>query len=292
MKTKFLFLMLLLFCYSCIAEKEQDVAVRLLGEPDVTMSEAQKKRNQVLRSVRLHLPYKTENDDGVFELYSTLGCLCRLSDEIVIANIISVTSTVSIVNGDANPMGEMLLEIEKTLLGCSLRDTLLVKTHWYVGSIREYAKGDRVMVFLSNVDYFRSSKNLFKIIKWNFDKSKLDAQRGDHFLVVGQRRGCIKLNTMKDEAKLIAAVKKYVNINNEKQQDAEAYYEVIRDLVTSSNLRIREDARCDLLSLIRSHTPSVLDLNKVVNDEKVDDGIKEYLRLYWIPYVEEYRKNL
>jgi hypothetical protein len=45
--------------------------------------------------------------------------------------------------------------------------------------------------------------------------------------------------------------------------------------------RIKEDARSDMLDLLRT---SSFDLKKVVDDEKIDDGLKDYVRYILMPH--------
>lgn len=49
----------------------------------------------------------------------------------------------------------------------------------------------------------------------------------------------------------------------------------------SSIPRIRDDARQDMLYLIRSCQD--IDLDRILADENIDEGIKDYVRLYLKP---------
>jgi len=82
-----------------------------------------------------------------------------------------------------------------------------------------------------------------------------------------------------EERAYFDAVAGYMWIFRGKTRDPEAYYLFLCDLMKSSITRIREDARQDMLHLIRSKQD--FNLDRIIKDGNIDEGIKDYVRLYW-----------
>ena len=108
---------------------------------------------------------------------------------------------------------------------------------------------------------------------------KEDSPKGPYLL--GQNRGIIPFDGEGERAEYLAALEGYLRYRLIWKEHPEAYYAFLRGMLKSPVPRIKEDARCEILHLARS-CPK-FDLCQVLDDGAVDDGIKDYLRLIWVP---------
>jgi hypothetical protein len=86
------------------------------------------------------------------------------------------------------------------------------------------------------------------------------------------------LDTQESAKNYQDAVTGYVKELRSSERDAESYYALLRRLVQSPVQRIREDARSDLMLLIR-HGPPSFDIKRVLTDDNIDEAIK-----YWVEH--------
>ena len=93
--------------------------------------------------------------------------------------------------------------------------------------------------------------------------------------------GIITFDEEGERAEYLAALEGYLKHRLTWMEQPEEYYAFLRGMLKSSIPRIKEDARCEILHLAWS-CPE-FDLRQVLDDDAVDDGIKDYLRLIWIP---------
>ncbi len=91
----------------------------------------------------------------------------------------------------------------------------------------------------------------------------------------------IGLGSAETERVFVAATEGYLQVLRRESRGAERYYALLRQLVLSPECRIKEDARSDLLKFLRSC--SSFDLDRVLADENIDEGIKDYIRLILRP---------
>lgn len=263
-----------------------DIEVNVPDVHRVKLTESEKERNSIYRKLAIYLPYS--HSEG-YKIFTTLGKLVKLSDAAVIGHVTSVERPDK--NRDMQNLSAKFninLNVETHLFGSEVKTNIPLSIVFTDLSI-ELEKNDRLLVFLAKEDF---SHNPMKIYKWNFDKEKLTGKKKNDFFVAGYGRGCIKLSQTEESEELIKAVKNYQDILCQKEPNIDLYYNLLRNLVLSENSRIRKDAISDLLVLIGTSTQTAFDVKRVLADDNIDDGIKKYLRLYWIPYVEEYRKNL
>ncbi|MDD2230978.1 MAG: hypothetical protein PHY48_16445 [Candidatus Cloacimonetes bacterium] len=262
----------------------EDIEVHISDIPRAELSADQNERDRIYRSVAIHLPY---NQREAYKVFTTLGKLSKLCDSIVVGNITQVEQPIKEANErNLNSSLKFNLNVETNLFGCGVPKNISLSID--LPSIySSFKKNERVLVFLASEDFL---KYPMEIHKWDFDKTQISGQKNDTLSIVGGDRGCISLESDKDEEQLISAVKGYLRVLSQKKPDINDYYDLLRQLVLSENKRIKEDARSDLLLLIQTSTAPVFDTKRVLLDDNIDAGIKDFLRFYWIPYVQEYRK--
>ena len=143
-----------------------------------------------------------------------------------------------------------------------------------------YLAGDKILVFLANADYGVS------VYPWafslDFDKEKLSFPATESpVLVLDGNLSIIKLDDPIVAEQTLAAVDRYVTILRREKRDEDKIYAVLRELVMSPIMRVREDALSDLVLLLR-HSKE-LNLTNVLSDDNIDEGIKDYTRQILIP---------
>lgn len=268
-------------CLGKIAIASEDIEVRIPDIPKVELSEDQKERTKVYRSVARYLPY---NQREAYKTFTTIGKLCQLCDAVIIGKVVRIEQPSKETNEhDSSLSLNFSLNIETNLFGCDVPRSIQLNVN-SSNICNSLDKSERVLVFLANEDYLNYP---MKIYKWDFDKEKITGQKNDTVSIVGGDRGCVSLMNNKDEEQFIIAVKGYLRVLRQKQPDMNCYYDLLRQLVLSENKRVKEDARSDLLLLIQTSTVPAFDTKRVLLDDNIDDGIKDYLRLYWIPYVKK-----
>ena len=109
--------------------------------------------------------------------------------------------------------------------------------------------------------------------------NKKASSKGPH--LYGLNRGIIPFDGEEELSEYLAAVEGYIRYRQNWKEQSEQYYAFLRGMLKTSIFRIKEDARAEILHLVRS-CPD-FDVNLVLDDDTVDDGIKDYLRLIWIP---------
>ena len=271
----------------CALAEEGDVAIKLPEElvptpKSLSEVERQRKDKEMAHSAltaRLNqrLPYHKAFDDDTCRFF-TLGQLVKLCDSVSVAEVVEVEDTGSnMVPKRLVPNVKVTVKAETNLLGHLDRGGLPLTVQWWDRK-RLPQKGDRWLVFVTREDH---RINMFDAMKWDFDKTKARGEVKDAEFVLGQSRGAIDLSDSKTESGLLAATMGYLQNLRQQKWNAEAYYAHLRELVLSPNQRIKDDAKIDLLNFLRT-CPS-FDLNRVLEDKNVDDGIKEYVRLILLP---------
>lgn len=260
------------------------------------LSEAEKQRqdkegsHSVLPARRVHtLPYHNMDVKDACR-YLTLGQLIKLSDSVSVVNVVDVED----VGSESEPK-RLASGLDKLMMGAgtnslvpNLKVTIRAETnlldhldfhcltltvHWWDRK-RIPQKGDRWLVCIMRED---PSINMFGAMMWNFDKTKFRGASKDSLLIIGQSRGAIDLFDSETERELLAAAKGYLMNLRRQIWDAEKYYSLLRGLTRSPVMRIQNDAKIDLLDFLKT-CPS-FDLNRVLEDDTMDDGIKEYVSL-------------
>lgn len=263
-----------------------DIAVQI---PDVVTtvnvsSEENKERNRIHKEATKSIPYRGRE---AYKAFSTLGRLSKLCDAVIVGEVIPrEDGTEKKHDNGIKKEKKLFLDIKETILEGEI-GTLPLNID-ELGIRNNLKQGDRVLVFLVRNTFVHNPQVIYQ---WNFDKTKLEGEKKGGFFIAGGNRGCIELNNADEEKRFIATTKTYMQILRQPHQNACEYYDYLRQLVLSDNFRIREDARSELLLLIKTSDPSIFDTKRVLVDENIDDGIKDYLRLYWIPYVEKQHKR-
>ena len=267
--------------------EEGDVAIKLpedLMPTPKPLSEAEKQRQDkemahsaLTERLNQKLPYHKMFDDVTCRFF-TLGQLVKLCDSISLVKVVDIedigskSATKRLV-----PNIKLTINAETNLLGHLDRDGLSLIVQWWDRK-RLPQKGDRWLVFITSEDH---RVNMFDAMKWDFDKTKVRGELKDAAFVLGQSRGAIDLSDSKTESGLLAATTGYLQNLRQQKWDADKYYALLRELVLSPDQRIKDDAKTDLVNFLRS-CPA-FDLERVLEDKNVDDGIKDYVRLVLLP---------
>jgi hypothetical protein len=264
------------------------------------LSEAEKQRqdkegsHSVLPARRVHtLPYHNMDVKDACR-YLTLGQLIKLSDSVSVVKVVDVED----VGSESEPkrlasgLNKLMMGAEPNRQVPNLKVTISAETnlldhldlrglsltvYWWDRK-RIPQKGDRWLACIMRED---PSINMFGAMMWNFDKTKFRGAPKDSLLVTGQSRGAIDLFDSETERALLAAATGYLMNLRRQKWDAEKYYSLLRGLIHSPVPRIQDDAKIDLLDFLRT-CPS-FDLNRIIEDDTMDGGIKEYVRLILQP---------
>jgi len=284
MANKISFVFFAIACFGKMSVASEDIEIHIPDIPKVELSEGQKERNKAYRNVARYLPY---NQREAYKIFTTIGKLCQLCDTVIIGKVVGAEQPIKETNEHASRLNlNFSLNIETNLFGYDIPKSIPLN----IDSSNTYnflKNNERVLIFLANENYLNYP---MKIHKWDFDKEQITGQKNDTVFIVGGDRGYISLKNNRDEEQFITAVNGYLRVLRQKQPDMNCYYDLLRQLVLSENSRVREDARSDLLLLIQTSTAPAFDTKRVLLDDNIDDGIKDYLRLYWIPYVRDYNK--
>lgn len=253
----------------------QDIEVVL---PDLkTPTEEQIKINQIIKDVNKKLPYK-----GYWvNANSTLGVLCKVSDNIIIGRVTSIQR----MNCDGSPIvksqaawtEKMEIAVATNLFGRWVKQSVILTEYWTCQQ-REIKSNECVIVFLSKKNlspYSLESRN------WNFDVSAVSENSLGKFHLQGKDRGLIAVSNKEEEVEYVDVINRYIKNVRNNEKYPEKYYALLCDLMKSTRFRIKEDARSDMLNFLISC--NTVDLRKVLADKNIDDGIKNYLRLILIP---------
>jgi len=272
------FLGLLLMSFQAKAERA-DVVVRLPPELDMPapkpLSPEEREQKEIRERINKKLPY---NNDASGSL-GTLGQLTKLCDWVFVGKVIDAKGNKVAAGAKEEFLGEVsvTLNIETNLFGQTRNKRIVVTPNWWE-TWRVPKAGDRMLVFLAKERY---DEYVFDVIKFDFDKARFKGETNKGPIVVRECRGMIGLGSAETERIFVAATEGYLQVLRRESRDAERYYALLRQLVLSPEYRIKEDARSDLLKFLRS-CPS-FDLDRVLADENIDEGIKDYVRLYLKP---------
>jgi len=280
MKMRKMSVCLSLLLISCQAKAEdKDVVIRLPPELDMSapkpLSSQERVRKEIRERINKKLPY---NNDASGSL-GTLGQLTKLCDWVFVGKVVDAKGNKVAAGAKEEFLGEVsvTLNIETNLFGQTRNKRIVVTPNWWE-TWRVPKAGDRMLVFLAKERY---DKYVFDVIKFDFDKATFKGETNKGPLVVRECRGMIGLDSAETERVFVAATEGYLQVLRRESRDAERYYALLRQLVLSPERRVREDARSDLLKFLRS-CPS-FGLDRVLADENVDEGIKDYIRLILRP---------
>lgn len=269
-----------------VAQDTEDIKVVLpeelmpkpkpLTDEEVLRQNKAKAQSELIWRLNRKLPYHNE-EDLAFR-FNTLGQLVKLCDSISIAIVADIEDVgTNSVPKRLVPNIKLTVNAETNLLGHLGRGGLPLTVQWWDRK-RLPQQGDRWLVFITRQDY---EYYMLDAMKWDFDKTRMPGKPLDTAFVLGHSRGAIDLDEGEAEKELLAATAGYLQNLRQQKWDADKYYALLRELVLSSVKRIKDDAKTDLVNFLRS-CPS-FDLNRVLEDKNVDDGIKEYVRRILLP---------
>ncbi len=269
--------------------EEQMPVPRPLSEAETQCQDKEGAHSALPKRLTHKLPYHNMAVNDACR-YLTLGQLIKLSDSVSVVKVTDVEGVGSesepkrlasgvdrlIMGAETNslvPNLKVTIRAETNLLDHLDFHCLTLTVHWWDRK-RIPQKGDRWLVCIMHED---PSINMFGAMMWNFDKTKFRGASKDSLLIIGQSRGAIDLFDSETERELLAAATGYLMNLRRQKWDAEKYYSLLRGLTRSPVMRIQNDAKIDLLDFLKT-CPS-FDLNRVLEDDTMDDGIKEYVRL-------------
>lgn len=276
--------------------KEQRPVPRPLSEAEKERKDKERIHSALVAQVNKKLPYHDMFGDATCRFF-TLGQLIKLSDSVSIVKVVDVEDVGPELPARRQvPNIKLTIQAETNLLDRLDQRDLSLTVHWWDRK-RIPKKGDRWLVCITHEDY---RITMLDTMQWDFDKSKSQSKPKDATLIprqsrsaldlsdgetgchiLGQSRGAINLCDSKTEREFLAAATGYIMNLRQQRRDAEKYYSLLRGLIRSPVSRIQDDAKIDLLNFLKT-CPS-FDLNRIIDDDTMDDGIKEYVRLILQP---------
>lgn len=278
MRKVLLAFMLLSFSLELFAQSNkgdgQDILVIIPPEldPPPQPTEEQRRIHALDKQLAKNLPY--QNDWA--KQGSSLGVLCRISNAVIVGRIEHAG-----MSGASQFKRCFEIAVETNIFGRVPGESVSVDAFWRSG-LRELHAGERAVVFLSRrwwepEDYARARR-------WDFEVTPVPEDLSGNFHLRSNDRNIITVSGPEEERAYLDAVAGYIRCLHNKSKDLETYYLFLCGLMKSTIPRIRDDARQDMLHLIRSSQD--IDLDRILHDD-IDDGIKDYVRLYWKPWLEE-----
>ena len=259
---------------------EQDIKVVLPPELTQQPNEDEKARSKARSDLNLRasvgLPYLSVDDVIAHKSMLTLGNGARRCDHIAVASVLSCENLP--LSGKLHTL-IIRFNVESNLLGIlNQPETIIVP---WSHERTSPAKGARLLVFLAKKNLSMSTE----FITWNNrEQRKHQSFPPNSLFAFGDSYNIISLDNDKQAESLLTSVSGYVQHLRGQNHDEKMYYLFLKEQMRSSFSRIKEDARSDMVYFLRT---SSCDLNQVVSDDGIDDGIKNYLRLFLIPEQEK-----
>lgn len=284
MKTAILFIVLVIGCFTISYSETEapDIRVELpegLMPRAKPLSENEQKVARLRASVNARLPYVARGDFAL----GSLGQLSKLSDNVIIGKVINMKETQDETHGK---FVGVALGIETNLFGEISNKAITIILNVQEQCVQPMKSGDHILVFLANDDY---GNYIYDALSFDFEKTATRSITNNTPRVVCDGRGIFSLNNDADEREILAATEGFLCVLRREKRNAEAYYALLRKLILSPVPRIKEDARSDLLFFIIK-TKS-FDPHRILDDDNVDDGIRDYVRLILLPSRQPPRKQ-
>ncbi len=214
----------------------------------------------------------------------TLGRLVAMCDTIAIVRVTKVEGVENIPDYVLSTRVKVTYSVERVIFGTPRNNEETIRFSWLDRrkSPLPY-KGVRWLAFISDDD---QSFNLLIAGDWRFNKAEHPVKGYESPLFVapaflGDSRGVIPLDGGKKERGLLAAVDDYILNLRRDDRSQERYYACLLRLLRSPVQRVSDNAQYDLLSFIRFDTS--FDTSRVLDDDDIPVGIKDYVRLILIP---------
>jgi hypothetical protein len=144
-------------------------------------------------------------------------------------------------------------------------------------------KGMKLLCF-----YIRGHKyNVFDDNTWDFLWEKPPLVQRAPLQMMHEYGGCVKIiDEPEVERVQVDLANAYLQILRREKRDPVKYYELLRSLVRSPVWRTRQDAREDLLNLLR-RPPDGWDLRPLADDPELAGIFRDYVRYVVIPKQEQ-----
>lgn len=206
---------------------------------------------------------------------STLGQLAKFCDAVVVGRVKEIND-IAVIDSRNSSFYDCSLTLSSVsnLLEGQIASPLSVQFHKWFWKV-DAKPGDEVVLFLSP-DELTFDWGIF-----DFDFEKKPSGKNKPFSVLGESRGILVLENPRDSDDIFNAVTQYVELLRKSQRNPNAYYEFLKKTVRSQNERLKRDGTSDLLYFLRSC--ETFDLKRVINDDQIDDVVKEYVRRILIP---------
>ena len=222
---------------------------------------------------------------GPSRFRTTLGQLSKQCDGVFIGEIIDVgklddKDRSEIARGIALSV-EITFQIETNVLGSLSKEFVTIPMLWmeYKESLPEI--GLRALVLYGQG---------YKIGLWDVAASKFewikpatDPKSPPRMLFEDYSTSLRILKTPEIEKAYIQTVNGYLQIFRKGKRSPIEYYAFLKPLVKSPIWHIRQDAREDMLSLLRHEGTEMFDLKLALDDPELMDFFKDYIRYIVIP---------
>jgi hypothetical protein len=206
---------------------------------------------------------------------STLGQLAKLCGAVVVGHVQEIRDVAAVDSRNSSFYNcALTLSSVSNLLEGQIASPLSVNFHKRFLEM-DAKPGDDVVLFLSP-DELR-----FEWGSVDFDFEKKPSGQSGRLSVLGEGRGILALKGPRGSDEVFNAVKQYIDLLRKSPRNADAYYEFLKRTARSQNERLRRDGNSDLLYFLRSC--AAFDLNRVIDDNGIDDNVKEYVRLVLLP---------
>jgi len=240
------------------------------------------------RKMREALPYSRTEVPEFYRL-RTLGQLAKISDGIVVGEVVSVSVTATTVTSTPpRLMNDVSFSVNvvTVLLGDISLGKINLEEQWpnddfqkmlvknkkpYLWNRKRQPKtGDRVLMFLlkePGLGYDQGERA--------FDFEKIATPRNGAYHLARGSDGIRYLDTPENTTNYLNAAEGYLRELRGKKRYADSYYSFLADLTQSPVQSIREDARSDMMYFVE--TCPFFDKNRIQSDDRIDEAIK-----YWI----------
>jgi len=250
----------------------------LLSKPDITQNRLNAR------------PYSSI---GCVLGYTTLGQLSKQCDGVFIG-IMSNVKSEDISDKPDHRKGEAFFakikfQVETNLFGQISGDTVTIPMTWIDGKAQMPSEGLRMLVF-----YARGHKiNFFDraVRKFDWIKPQVESNEPPAMLFRDWNTSMRVLKTPEIEKAYIQTVNGYLQIFRKGKRSPIEYYAFLKPLVKSPIWHIRQDAREDMLSLLRHEGTDMFDLKLALDDPELMDFFKDYIRYIVIPAREKRMKE-
>lgn len=212
--------------------------------------------------------------------YRTLGMLVKLCDFIVIADILDISYDLKSADGIVSKRAFIVfnIKVENSIFGELDTDKLIIKFDNYLRAL-PVKKGDKVVLFLADYPWYNVDN--YEVLKWNFKHGLTARQDEKDLQLIYYYDGMINVTDEKAREQIVDAVKGYLHIFRNGDEDPDEYYMLLSKLLTSENQLIKENAIQDMFLFCKSYEK--FDLQRAMNDPNLEDGMKKIIYYHTQP---------